>query len=237
MMIEPISRNNIADSVYVAMLGFIGNGVWKESQKIPSENELKDSFQVSRNTVRQAIQKLSALGIVEARQGEGTFVKKVDMSFYINLLIPTAFLCDCDTMKILEFEKSIQVESVKLVAKRATNDEIEGLAAYIQRMEVAEDDASFFDADIAYHIYLSQITHNEMFYKSMLIIKDMIHQGLLSVVQRYGSRESVAYHQWIYEKLKVRDVVGAAELMDRHMGDVVEKLSKILNEEGISYVV
>lgn len=226
-----IKKVNIADIVYENMLEMVAGGSWPEGTKIPSENELKDMFQVSRNTVRQAIQKMSALGILEAKQGEGTYVRKIDTSFYLNILIPTVFLGDESCISILEFEKSIQVESVKLAGKKASLEEIEGLKRYIDLMEKESDPDQFFEYDIEYHKYLSQITHNEMFYKSMSIIKCMLKENLREIVVRYGTKESVSHHTLIYEYLKEGKILEAAELMDEHMQIVLDRLTKITNKE------
>lgn len=231
-MIDVVKKVNIADSVYENMLEMVADGSWPEGTKIPSENELKDKFQVSRNTVRQAIQKMSALGILEAKQGEGTFVKKIDTGFYLNILIPTVFLGDESCISILEFEKSIQVESVKLAGMRATKEEIEGLKHYITLMERETDPDRFFECDIEYHKYLSQITHNEMFYKSMSIIKCMLKENLREIVARYGTKESIAHHTRIYEYLRDGEVQEAAELMDEHMQVVLDRLTKITKKEN-----
>lgn len=229
-MIDVVKKVSIADIVYDNMLEMIADGSWPEGTKIPSENELKEQFQVSRNTVRQAIQKMNALGILEAKQGEGTFVKKIDTSFYLNILIPTVFLGDESCISILEFEKSIQVESVKLAGKRASREELDGLKYYIGLMEREEDPNRFFEHDIEYHKYLSQITHNEMFYKSMSIIKCMLKENLRAVVARYGTKESVDYHTEIYQYLIDGKIEEAAALMDEHMQVVLDRLEKITKE-------
>lgn len=229
-MIRAVKRMGISDSVYDQMLGMIASGAWSEGSKIPSENELKELFQVSRNTVRQAIQKMSALGIVEAKQGEGTFVRKIDTSFYLNILIPTAFLGNESCIDILEFEKSIQVESVKQAARKATREEIEGLQKYIVQMEQENDPDAFFECDNEYHIYLSKITHNEMFYKSMTLIKEILRGNLREVVVRYGTRESIDYHKKIYQYLIDGDEAHAAQLMDEHMQVILDRLMRIVEK-------
>ncbi|MEY8354571.1 FadR/GntR family transcriptional regulator [Lachnospiraceae bacterium 54-53] len=230
-MIDAIKKVNVADAVYESMIGLIAGGNWAEGTKIPSENELKGRFKVSRNTVRQAIQKMSALGIIEARQGEGTFVKKIDTSFYLNMLIPTVFLGDSSCITILEFEKSIQVESVKLAGKRASPEEIDGLKQYIQLMGNESDPEQFFEYDIEYHKYLSKITHNEMFYKSMSIIKSMLKENLREVVLRYGTKESIAHHTDIYQKLKSGEIQEATDIMDEHMKVMLDRLINITDKE------
>ncbi len=229
-MLSPVNKTSVADSVFDGMLEMLASRKWIEGTKIPSENELKEYFQVSRNTVRQAIQKLSALGVLEARQGEGTFVKKIDTGFYLNILIPSVFLAADDCIKILEFEKSIQVESVKIAGVAATTTEIEKLAFYLDQMKSKSDPDEFFEFDIEYHKYLSQITHNEMFYKSMMIIKGMLSEGLRQVVIRYGKEHSIYYHTRIYELLLARKVDEAALLMDEHMREVLDNLKTVLNK-------
>ena len=131
MTITQIEKTSIAEVVYEHMLAMVADGSWQEGTKIPSENELKDMFGVSRNTVRQAIQKMNALGILEARQGMGTFVRKVDTSFYLNSLLPTIIMDEKSSACTLEFEKAIQVESVKIAGRCATDEEIDGLDIFV----------------------------------------------------------------------------------------------------------
>lgn len=226
-MIGVVKKINVADTVYESMIGMIATGNWLEGAKIPSENELKEAFQVSRNTVRQSIQKMKALGIVETRQGEGTFVKKINTGFYLNLLIPTVFLGDNSCITILEFEKSIQLESVKLAGERASEDEINGLWYYVERMQNEVNPELFFEYDIEYHKYLSKITHNEMFYKSMSIIKSMLTENLKEVVLCYGTKESIMHHKKIYQYLKSGKIQTAVDTMDEHLQMVLNRLHNI----------
>lgn len=232
MRITQIEKTSIADVVYEHMLAMVADGSWPEGSKIPSENELKDLFGVSRNTVRQSIQKMNALGIVESRQGMGTFVKKVDTSFYLNSLLPTVMIDNDNknSISILEFEKAIQVESVKIVVENATDEEIEGLKTFIDNMKEASDPEAFYNYDKEYHKYISEISHNTIFLKSMTIFKKMMKSGLVSVVRNYGRKESIEMHEAIYLKLKERNSEAAARLMDEHLQLNLNRLQKI--EEG-----
>ena len=64
--IEPIEKKNVAELVFQKMLNMIIEGTWKQGEMIPSENELREAFSVSRDTVRQAVHRLSALGILRS---------------------------------------------------------------------------------------------------------------------------------------------------------------------------
>ncbi len=231
MVITQIGKTNIADIVYEHMLTMVADGSWQEGTKIPSENELKEMFGVSRNTVRQAIHKMNALGILEARQGMGTFVRKVDTSFYLNSLLPTIIMDEKNSASALEFEKAIQVESVKIAGRCATDEEIDGLKDFMERMKQSKESEEFYDHDKQYHTYICQISHNNIFVKSMTLFTKMMKKGLVSVVDHYGREQSIKAHEDIYIKLKERKVDEAAQLMDQHLQLNINRLLNIEERE------
>lgn len=231
MTITQIEKTSIAEVVYEHMLAMVADGSWQEGTKIPSENELKDMFGVSRNTVRQAIQKMNALGILEARQGMGTFVRKVDTSFYLNSLLPTIIMDEKSSACTLEFEKAIQVESVKIAGRCATDEEIDGLEIFVERMRQSKESEEFYAHDKEYHKYICQITYNNIFVKSMTLFTKMMKKGLVSVVNHYGREQSIKAHEDIYLKLKERNVDEAARLMDQHLQLNIDRLLKIEERE------
>ena len=76
LKIEPTARrSNLAQTVAQQLLGLIHEQGLDAGQKLPSEMELKDAFGVGRSTIREAINGLVALGVVEVRHGHGAFVR------------------------------------------------------------------------------------------------------------------------------------------------------------------
>ena len=69
-----IKKKSTADLVCEKMKSMISNGTWQYYQKIPSESDLAEMFGVNRLTVRIALQRLNALGILDTRVGDGTYV-------------------------------------------------------------------------------------------------------------------------------------------------------------------
>ena len=69
-----ISRVSIVDQVCDSIKQDIADGIWKAGDRLPSEAEFAETFGVNRLSVRMALQKLSTLGIIETRVGEGSFV-------------------------------------------------------------------------------------------------------------------------------------------------------------------
>ena len=68
-----IDRISISDQVLEEIKEKINSGIWTRGSKVPSETELQEMFNVSRNTIRGCMQKLSAMGVLEIKHGEGTF--------------------------------------------------------------------------------------------------------------------------------------------------------------------
>ena len=72
---EKITKDNVSDLVFYRLSQYIVSGEWSSGTKIPPEMELADQLGVSRASVRSAIQKLQAFGMVKTQAGEGTFVE------------------------------------------------------------------------------------------------------------------------------------------------------------------
>ena len=86
------SRDSLVDEVFEQMKDQIVSGEWGPGEKILSENELSQVFNVSRATIRNSIQKLKAIGILTTKQGRGTFVRKTISENLAENLIPLVLL-------------------------------------------------------------------------------------------------------------------------------------------------
>lgn len=240
MGIKPVEKSKVIETVFAGMMDMIVTGQWKVGDKIPSENELKDQFCVSRNSIKQAIHRISALGLLEARQGGGTFVKMIDTSFYLNVLIPTVLLGTQNTIKIFEFQKGIQIECAKLACERRTDDQVEALRKCIRQMQLNLDnreDTSFLESDMEYHVIVSQMSKNELFIKATEIIERLLYFSLQKIIHRFSRNKSIDYHQRVAEAIFMHDARMASDLMDEHLSDVIQKLDEVVrNDYEIDYV-
>lgn len=121
-----LKKENLGDQISYLLRERIIAGEWEIGEKIPSENELASYFSVSRLTIRLALQKLLALGMLETRIGEGTFVKEFDYHWYINeisdILVEHEMLDD-----VQEFRRLIEIGSAQLAMNTATEEQIQDL--------------------------------------------------------------------------------------------------------------
>lgn len=227
MPIKPIRKNSISVEILEQIKENIRQGEWKPGEKIPSENELKDMFGVSRNSVRTALHQLIALGILESRHGEGTFVTELSPGIYMNALIPALTLDNDGLLEMLEFRKVIEVESVKLAALRATAEDIEELENMLDRMnyltDTRYDTHRFAEEDSRFHGILVRCARNSVLLKVYMIIKELLLSNQVEIQKLIGPALAFKFHPLILDAIKRRDPVAASKLMDEHIQVTIER--------------
>ena len=99
----------LVEQTYDALMQMIMDGNYKPGDRLPSEMILCNNLQVSRNTLRAALNKLNVLGFTETRQGGGTYMRAVDSSVYLNFFVPATLTSSMDLLEIMQFRKGIEV--------------------------------------------------------------------------------------------------------------------------------
>ena len=108
MQIRTIKKNSISDQVLQQMQEMIERKEWQEGSRIPSEAQLTEMFGVSRISVRDAIKQLVGLGMLESKQGSGTYVRSSDSNLPLSIRNLTVQKKQ-DLLELLEFRKAIEV--------------------------------------------------------------------------------------------------------------------------------
>ncbi|MDM5360071.1 GntR family transcriptional repressor for pyruvate dehydrogenase complex [Peribacillus sp. B2I2] len=108
--------------------------------KIPSERELSDRFNVGRSSVREALRALELLGLIETRRGEGTFIRDFQEHKLVELL-GTFFLQDKKVQEDLaETKRLIEIDCLRIVAFFAKAEDIKRLMVWVNEDEFHDDD-------------------------------------------------------------------------------------------------
>lgn len=154
---KPIKRDSLSKQVSDKLEKMIESGEYEVGQKIPTEPELMNMFQVSRNTIREAVQSLTWAGILEVRQGAGTYVR-ASSQFNANMKkkFETESIAD-----LSEARNCIEVTIAHLAASRRREDDIEVLkSAYEKRRELKAGCKENTKADIEFHMAIAAACHN-----------------------------------------------------------------------------
>ncbi|KLU63043.1 HTH-type transcriptional regulator LutR [Peptococcaceae bacterium CEB3] len=195
---------------------------------MPSEHELTEMFGVSRISVRAALQKLSILGLVETKQGEGNFVS--DPSHEVvarNLLLPALALGKHDLLEILEFRRIFEIENARLSAIRRTDTELANLHAVIERMKESQGDlAQFAIEDFAFHAELANITKNSLILLVAQMTENLLRSHMKEIVAFRGAKDALHYHPRILRAIELQDAEAAAKIMAEHIDFTIKDIAE-----------
>ena len=220
MGIKPIKKVRVGEQVFQQMKGLLISGEWRPGDKLPSETELAEQFGISRITVRQALQRLRALNLIETRLGEGSFVKTVEIDQPLDNLISIAYLGTKTQSQVLEFRTILEVASAGLAAIRAGDEDLLLLQENLSHMKAIaaqKDDDAFSDLDLEFHTAIGQITKNPLIIRTNSILRDVLEPSMKEVIQRMGYETALRYHAQIIDAIRQKDSALAEDLMRKHI--------------------
>lgn len=141
----------------------IRQGLLREGDKLPTESELVQTYDVSRTVVREAISKLQAAGLVRTRHGIGTFVAPVRTDASI-LLNPRELSESADVLAVLELRISLETEAAGLAAQRRSSAHLRTLREALNTFEHnAATGGDTITHDLAFHLGIAGATGNPYF--------------------------------------------------------------------------
>ena len=187
----------------------ISEGQFKVGEKINSESELMAMFNVSRNTLREAIHSLTSAGVLEVKQGDGTYVRS-NNRFNANM---KAEYEKVDIEDIKETRNALEITMANLAAKRRTAEDIERIEnALNKRKELKDSERENTRADLDFHLKIAEATHNKVLIDLYLSIYDYL-ESLIAERQfetKLDSKEIDDLHEKLFEAIKAEDRTLAA---------------------------
>ncbi|NOU94946.1 FCD domain-containing protein [Paenibacillus sp. LMG 31456] len=225
MSLRSIDKQNIVDEVYAQIKNNIVTGIWKPGDKIPSEHDLCQMFKVSRVSVRSAIQKMRAIGIITTRHGQGSFVSQSIQDRILNDLTPIMNITEKEFMDMMEFRETIEFKCIDLAVQRADEEDIRCIEQALEKMVAGRSDyKKYTAADIEFHVAIAKASKNEILYQ---VVKNThAYSEFLEELNRvFGvSQESVQGHIQQFEALKRRDSEAVKALIKMGMNENIQKL-------------
>ena len=217
MDIKKISNNTVQQIIDIFTKQLM-NGALKPGDQIPTEIELAERFGVARNTVREAIKILVAMGVLEIRRPVGTFVCEGFTEPMISPLLYGVILGRGDSYdELMDLREIMETGTMLTVIRNATDEEILTLEKPLQALR----DACFaarprvetvFAKDDAFHEAIMALSHNRMVERISEIVRtmthDMRHESVEHMISGGRNEEFYAAHERLYRLLHDRDVDG-----------------------------
>ena len=211
----------------------IVTGNLPENFLLPKEQELWETFGVSRTVLREAVKALVEKGIIRTRQKAGTLVNpRSEWNLFDKDILVWLFERGLDKQflyDIVELRSSIEPAVVKLAAVRATEQDIERLEQAYEAMVSAKTAEEHCSADVQFHMTIFEACKNELLLQFRTVIK-VILECSFRIQQRssFHSEEGLNLHKKILDKIKRRDADGGEAFMKYIINKAEDELEKNL---------
>ncbi len=214
------SENNGAQKGIISKLrDFIEYKNLEPGDKLPSERMLSEKFQVSRNSIREAIQKLEFFGILKSRPQSGTFIADIGRVAMSGMLDDILRLEDPDFKSLVETRILLELKTVRLASLRRTDEDLTemeaALEAYKAKVLNGEDAV---EEDLLFHLAIAKASKNSTMNTFMLIITPEIITNFekYHVCDANLSFKGIKEHEDIYKAIKNQDPQEAKAKMKAH---------------------
>jgi DNA-binding FadR family transcriptional regulator len=226
-----LSKISTADAVVNHLKRQIEDGLLKPGEKLPSERLLQQELAVSRFTLREALARLSALGIIKTIHGKGTIVaREVNGSTLADAFIPLfANRCVKDVIDFFEARLLIEGEAAALSARRRSDDDLRRFASILADSRLAIDDPVHYgELDFLFHMQIAQSSGNVFIQSMMGCLNEYTRRYTLVIAHAEVSRNaSLIAHEEIYDFIRNRDASRAGVVTRKHLNRMVTILQQL----------
>lgn len=216
--LQPVVKETSAQQVANQMLGMIRRGIWKTGDQLPAERDLLTKLAVGRSTVREALQILSTLNVVQAVPGHGTFIKspRPDEIFRPDLV--SFLINDAAIFDLLETRKMLEPQTVTLACLRATEQELQAISRLLDdHAHALEEGLSVKEPARLFHVMLAEAAHNAVSASFMRSILDLLQNRRRPNMPMDLLRTELRDHREILDLVMARNAQGAAERLVQHI--------------------
>jgi len=218
-MIRP---EKLGDAIAEHLEKLILEGVLRPGERLASERDLALKLDVSRPSLREALEKLQNKGLIETSKG-GTVVAQ----FLAPLSRPLAELFADKprvTSDYFEYRRIIEGQAAALAATRATDEDFADLQRILdaQRRKLKKGQSAIVE-DTAFHAALARSTRNRVVVSLMATLNDLLVESrTLSLKQKGRPAKSIEGHEAVVAALRLRDAEGAARAMSDHIDQIAD---------------
>jgi GntR family transcriptional repressor for pyruvate dehydrogenase complex len=223
----PVQAPKVFERVAVQIEQRILAGELHSGDRLPTERELAEQFQVSRTAVREALKILAQRGLVDMRPGRGTIVidgahEALQHSLGLVMRLKLGEVGGSDSL--VEVREILEVEIAALAAERANEQEIAALQEAVQVMDAHLDDAdAFIAADNRFHEALAQATQNALILTLVKSIVHLLSEQRKQIFATWGApQRGQIHHKSILASVIQRDPAAARAAMRAHLQQVRE---------------
>lgn len=218
----------LADQVADALAAEIRSGRLSEGDRLPTEALLVAQFGVSRTVVREAVSRLKSLGLVDARQGSGVYVKAAGVE-PLRFELPHVPSREA-VIQMLELRRALEAEVAALAAERRTEADLAELHAAIAALQQAVAEGGIgADEDVRFHIAIADAARNPFLTGTLQYMRQFLRSAVRVTRSSEASREDfvrevAGEHAAIIAAITAGDAEAARTAGKTHMDNAIRRL-------------
>lgn len=222
LALTPVRRRRLYEDVVQQLQALISSGRLEPGDQLPSERALAEQLAVSRTSVREALRILEARGMIEARPGQGLFVRGRRTEEVVSILASYLMKERETFLEVLDVREALERKAAERAALLATDKDLEALKAAVVAMqeEVLEGRVAL-DSDTEFHRALGVASRNEVLSHMLDTVLGLMVQRRREIFSRsYGGVLTLHQHANIYRAIKNRDPNLAGALISTHLREL-----------------
>lgn len=193
-----IDRTRAFEAVVSQVERSISDGIYAVGTRLPSERDMAEEFGVSRVVIREAMRALESRGLVDVRQGSGTFVRSDSVRSVSRDVTLSLELEEASLAELYVVRQSLEVTSARLAAERATDELVDELDHHVGQMKAItshgvrtlDDYMRRRDADQAFHMAIARASGNGLLYRLITAILPLCSSGHFEILRRAASLDT-----------------------------------------------
>lgn len=219
-----------SDKVFKFIINKIEKKEWLPNTQIWTEAELCKELEVSRVSVRQAIEKLSVMSLLKKKQGSGTYVASFEISQLLN--IPIIDIDENDLIHILNFRRYFEYGNIIMFMENMTAVEIKELEKNYEEMaNNINDMEKFYKEDNRFHNLIAKGTKNPFIIKMSELLMDILEKHQKNLYTVLGPEIGIEFHKNILKYIKEKDVQMASLYMQRHIDVTIKDYKNVISKK------
>ncbi|MFN2186463.1 MAG: FadR/GntR family transcriptional regulator [Anaerolineae bacterium] len=214
-----LQRSTLVHSVAEQLRQMILAGDVQPGEYLPSRKDLAARFGVGISTIHEAIQALTALGLVASHPGKGTWVREDALETIVHRSEFESRFGELDAHLVCEARSVIEVALTELAAQRAASEDVERIWEAIAAMEAAtQSTVDFVEADLDFHLAVAQAGKNSLLEQFYHISRKLLSRVVTELVREQAAREeSIRIQRVIAKAIEQRDPLQARQAALDHM--------------------
>ncbi|KIP19966.1 L-lactate utilization operon repressor [Anoxybacillus ayderensis] len=211
----------------------IQTGQLKPGDKLDSVQQLAENFQVGRAAIREALTALRAMGLIEMKQGEGTYVREFDPAMLSFPISAAVLMNKEDVAHLLEVRKLLEVGAAGVAAKRRTDEDLRAMQSALTQMREAIGDEELGEkADFLFHMAIASATKNPLLVSLMNNVSGMMMETMRETRRIWLFAKQATTEQLLEDHIAIFEAIREqnAELAQERMKDHLEHVEKVLSD-------